>query len=212
MPDTSALYITEQQFREYISDDSSGSIGDTGPVLQAIRSASRTVDKHCGRWFNRRDLTLYFSPNACDPDYTILLPLSADLANTTALDVDTGSGYATAWTINVDFVCEPVNQMSDGITGWPYTSLRAVGSLRWPVRTTAAQVDTVRVTGTFGWAAVPDDVKQATFMLAAMYWKLGSAPLGVAGFNEFGSVRVRDLPQVATLLSDYRRDGTFGVA
>lgn len=208
MPDTSALYITDPEFRAYIQDDSTG---DTGPITQAIRSASRSVDKHCGRWFNQRPRIMYFSPNLNDTDHTTYLRLDADIATTSGLAVATGAGYTTTWTLGTDFVCEPVNQMSQGIDGWPYTALRTVGSPRWPTRT-SAQADTVRVTATFGWALVPDEIKQATAILAAMYWKLGSAPLGVAGFNEFGSVRVRDIPQVASLLSDFRRDGSFGVA
>lgn len=208
MVDSSDLYLTESEFRDYLQDDSTL---NAGPVRRAISSASRSVDKHCGRWFNHRDLTLYTSPNVADADYMWVLPLPFDIATTDDLEVDTGAGYATSLTFDTDYICEPVNQIRSGIAGWPFTQLRSLGSA-WPTRTVPAARDTVRVTGTFGWLTVPDDIKQATAIIAAMLWKLGDAPFGVAGFDQFGSVRVRDIPQAATLLSDYRRDETFGVA
>jgi hypothetical protein len=62
----------------------------------------------------------------------------------------------------------------------------------------------VQVTAQWGWAAVPDSVKQATKILAAEIFRLKDAPLGVAGFNDFGPVRVREVPQVSMLLKRYR--------
>jgi hypothetical protein len=42
-------------------------------------------------------------------------------------------------------------------------------------------------------------------MLAEETFKLKDAPFGVAGFGDFGVVRVRENPAVARLLAPYKR-------
>jgi hypothetical protein len=61
----------------------------------------------------------------------------------------------------------------------------------------------VEVTGVFGWPAVPAPVVQATMLVASELFRLRDAPFGVAGFGEFGAVRVRENPKVAALLDPY---------
>jgi hypothetical protein len=75
----------------------------------------------------------------------------------------------------------------------------------------------VKVTAKWGWLAVPDAVQQATLFLANQYYKTArEAPLGVAGFGDFGAVRVRAMPQVENLLQPLRKgsagDSRFRVA
>jgi hypothetical protein len=69
----------------------------------------------------------------------------------------------------------------------------------------------VQITALWGWSAVPDPVKQATLIIAAEQWKLKDAPFGVAGFGEFGPIRVRDNPMAASLLARYRHPVTAAV-
>ena len=72
---------------------------------------------------------------------------------------------------------------------------------------------TVKVTGTFGYAAsVPDSVEQAALLLSARIYQRKASPLGFqAGVvSELGPVRIsRNDPDVAALLSGLR---LFGVA
>jgi hypothetical protein len=42
-------------------------------------------------------------------------------------------------------------------------------------------------------------------MLAEETFKMKDAPFGVAGFSDFGAVRVRDNPKVMSLLNRYIR-------
>ena len=63
----------------------------------------------------------------------------------------------------------------------------------------------MHVTARWGWPAIPAPVKQAAFLVSAEQWKLKDAPFGVAGFGEFGAIRVRLNPMVTTLLGPYRR-------
>lgn len=70
----------------------------------------------------------------------------------------------------------------------------------WP------NLPTVQVTARFGWSAVPYQVNEATILKAASLFKRKDAPFGVAGFNEFGAVRItRKDPDVLELLSDFAR-------
>jgi hypothetical protein len=48
-------------------------------------------------------------------------------------------------------------------------------------------------------------VKQAALIAATDLFKLKDAPYGVAGFGEFGAVRIQDNLRVASLLAPYRR-------
>lgn len=203
-------YCTEQEFLDYYKSNA-----DPGnEVVQiAISAASRQIEAHCGRVFYAAGSTAsrYYSPNFATEHY--VLPVD-DIATTTALVVATTTlndgTYPTVLTINTDFLLEPVNQNSVGLS-WPYTHIRLLSGI-WPVRTIGTHRDTVKVTATFGWPAVPDPVKQATKLLTAQFVKLQDAPFGVAGWGAYGDIRVRDLPQVATLLAPYRKGNTFGIA
>lgn len=202
-------YCTEQEFLDYIK---SGATTGNTTIQAAITAASRAVEAHTGRiYYQRAATSLYYSSYAVG---TVLIDID-DLATTTSLVVrtDTGAGtYPTLLTLNTDFVVEPRNQQFGGIAGWPYFQLRAMNASTFPVRTYAWSPDTIKVTGTFGWAAVPEPVKQATKIVASQYYKLGEAPFGVAGWGAYGEIRVRDIPQAATLLAPYRKGSSFGVA
>ena len=91
--------------------------------------------------------------------------------------------------------------------GTPVVSvLRSLNGYRFP----RGYVNSVEVTGTFGWPAPPADVKQATVILAARLLKRSrEAAFGVIGFDlDGGSVRIsgRD-PDVERLLAPYTRSG-----
>ena len=91
--------------------------------------------------------------------------------------------------------------------GTPVVSvLRSLNGYRFP----RGYVNSVAVTGTFGWPSPPADVKQATVILAARLLKRSrEAAFGVIGFDlDGGSVRIsgRD-PDVERLLAPYTRSG-----
>lgn len=206
-------YIKEQEFRDYVKTDSTD---QTDTITAAIAAASRSVDVFCGRWFDQREGVNYTSVSANDSSALWLLPTD-DIATTEDLvvstDVARDGSFSQSWTIDADFILEPINQQQAGISPWPYTYLRAIGSLTWPVRYRPWERDLVKIEGTFGWpTAVPDEVKQATRIIAAQLWKLGEAPFGVAGWGAYGDIKVREIPQAATLLAPYRKVGSFGVA
>lgn len=176
---------------------------DDTSLQAAADTASAWIDEWCGesfvvptaataRWFYA-DSWNYVAVDA--------------FANTTGLVVatdDNEDGTAeTTWTITTEFVLEPPGGRTVGTATGPYRAVRAVGGRTFPCSTYGRPL--VSVTARWGWPAVPAPVKQATFVLAAEQWKLKDAPFGVAGFGEFGVVRVRQNPVVAQLLAPYRR-------
>ena len=172
----------------------------------ALVAASRNVDDHCDRWFGTETVAtarLYY------PLSTGIV-FTDDFHTTDGLVVKDDAGndgtYETTWA-SADYQLEPLNGIVDGETGWPYNRIKAVASRAYPVDT--ARIAPVQVTAKWGWAAVPSAVKEATLILAEALYKLKDAPHGVAGFDAFGSVRVRENPYVSMLLRKYERHATL---
>lgn len=201
---TTTIYVTEQELLDHIK--SNADLGND-VTITAVEAASRAVDSYCSRRFYSASETRYFSPETGAVIYVLEL-VNSDLANLTDLTVLSGTGgtYGTTWTSGTNFIAEPLNRQP----GWPYTRLRGITGA-WPQRTTVQAQETVKITGNFGWAEVPAPVKLATKLLAAQYYKLADAPLGVAGWGAYGEIRVREIPQVATLLAPYRKGSMWGI-
>lgn len=172
---------------------------DDALVTQAASSASRQIERYCGRQFNKTTTAAarVYRTERCDVVQVDDFHTTTDLVvkNDTA---DDGT-YGETWSSS-DYVLEPFGGIEDGVSGFPYRKIVAVESTRFYV----GPRPRVQVTAQWGWAAVPDAVKQATYILAAQLFGLKNATLGVAGFGEFGVVRVRDIPQVAALVDPYR--------
>lgn len=180
-------------------------IPDTGDDLElqlAVEAASRAVDGYCGRYFFRATDTRTYVP---DDLYRCWVD---DLVSVTTLSTDpTGTGTFNVTWATTDYQLLPYNPGNLGET-WPYTSIRAVGTqtFPWLPPQSLLRMDRVQVVGVFGWPAVPLAVKQAALISAADLFRLKDAPFGVAGFGEFGAVRVHDNPKFVALLAPYRRN------
>ena len=92
----------------------------------------------------------------------------------------------------------------DGLTGHPATRIRAVDDFLFNLLDLEA---TVRVTGVWGWSAVPTAVKQATVIQAARIFKRNDSPTGIVGFGDMGAIRVGVQldPDVKHLIDVYRK-------
>lgn len=189
-------YITTPELAEYLGITGSG---DVLLVEQSAAAASRQIERYCGRQFNTTTSATarVYRTNRCD------LVRVDDFHTTTGLVVKSDTAddgtYDTTWD-TTDYVLEPFGGIEDGVSGFPYRTIRAVETRAFY---TGAR-PRVEVTAQWGWTAVPDVVKQATYILAAQLFGLKNATLGVAGFGDFGVVRVRDIPQVAALLDPLR--------
>lgn len=204
-------YATTDQFRSYMRDPS---LNDDNIIQTCLGTASREVEKHCGRHFYQHTDTQYFSP---DPNDLFIVNLDdMDLATTTGLTVTVEWGldgtYPETRVFGTDFICEPINQSINGIEGWPFTYLRSVNAKLWPPRYADYYRDTVKVVGTWGWPAVPDPVVQATLVLAAEAYSMSEAKFGYVGFGQFGTAKVRDNPYAMTILQPYKKQTTLMIA
>ena len=166
----------------------------------AVESASRAIDGHAGRYFySSGTATRYFTADesfVCEID---------DLAGT-ALTLQSSSNaqrnFDVTWAVG-DYQLEPTNGVVDGLVV-PYTRIRAVQNYLFPIQGGDALV---KVTGVFGWPAVPTSITQACVIQASRIFKRLDSPLGIAGFGDMGAMRVSRYldPDVEQLVAPYRR-------
>jgi hypothetical protein len=177
---------------------------DDSLLEMAVESASRAIDGHAGRYFySSGTATRYFTADesfVCEID---------DLAGT-ALTLQSSSNaqrnFDVTWAVG-DYQLEPTNGVVDGLVV-PYTRIRAVQNYLFPIQGGDALV---KVTGVFGWPAVPTSITQACVIQASRIFKRLDSPLGIAGFGDMGAMRVSRYldPDVEQLVAPYRRMRNF---
>jgi hypothetical protein len=201
-------YTTTQAVRSALDIDTT----DETTLALAVTSASRLIDSMTGRNFGvTTSAARYF-----DPLDGYCVPID-DAATVTAVATDDGATglYATSWA-TTDWQAQPVGGIApSGLTGWPYRAVVAVSGRTFSKGFNNRPV--VKVTGTWGWAAVPSDVAMACLMLASEMFKAArEAPFGSAGLADFGPVTIRGNRRVIDLLAPYKTtassDGRFLVA
>lgn len=200
-------YVTSAELKQTLT--LTGQTFADGDLAVAIEAASRGIDDTCGRrfWLDAdANQVRYYDPT--DPRVCRL----DDLVELTgvAVDADGTGAYAQVWTLGVDFTLSPVNAAADG-RPWELLTTHPMGRYALPTGVPRP----VRVTGRFGWPAVPPGVKQATTILAARLLKRArEAPFGVAalgidagsGLMHSARVAARD-PDLRFLLSGVQRGG-----
>jgi hypothetical protein len=170
---------------------------DDSLLEMAVESASRLIDGYACRYFyNAGTATRDF---VAEDSYLTIID---DLISLTELKTtdEIGSEYVT-WNPD-DYQLRPVNGKQDGLIV-SFTSILSTDDLLFNIKGEQALV---RVTGVWGWAAVPIAIKQATIIQASRIYKRLDSPLGVAGFGDLGAIRVgRALdPDVEQLVMPYR--------
>lgn len=174
--------------------------GDDNTELElAIEAASRAIDDYCGRFFYQQTATVrHFAPTDAST-----LVLDVDLVSVTTLETDAGSDgtYEHTWTADTDFLLEPYNAADDGRPYWKIVR-NPTGSYSFPTSGSRP----VRITGTWGWPAVPAPVKHACIVQAAKLFQI--AKDGGGGYSDFsiqGGAQSRYLERsVELLVAPYR--------
>lgn len=185
-------------------------IGDTtddARLTAALKAASRGIDKTCHRQFNDAGTA---TARIFYPD-DLLFTNVDDFSTTTGLVVATDAGFAGTYSQTwqaADYQLNPLNGIVDGEPGWPYWRINAIRALWFPIRAgwPTGNAATVQVTARWGWAAVPDAVGEACLMVAAEIFKMKDAPFGVAGYGDYGAVRVRKNPIACMMIGPYARE------
>ena len=198
---TGPLYITRAQLKGTLTLTSLTAQDDD--IDAAIADACRAIDNICERRFYLdadANQVRYYSPTRAD-----LLEIEDVAVLTTLASTDDGTTtYGNTWTLNSDFVLEPLDAQADSQNQRPYTRLRTHPSGQFTFNTFYPR--SVKVTGQFGWLTVPDAISGAASMLAARLLTIRrSAPLGIVSFDG-GAIRVARMDsQVMTLIGPYMR-------
>jgi hypothetical protein len=177
----------------------------------AAAGASRAIDEITGRYFWRGTDTRTYIPES------ISRQSLDDLVSVTSLKVDRdGDGvFEETWTQGTDYALEVApakyNPAAKG-EQWPYTAAVVItGGRLFPYVWMWSHLDRIQVTGVFGWPAVPLNIKNAALVVGAQIFRSKDAVFGVAGFGEFGVVRIQSNPQVMWLLHRYINGQRVGV-
>lgn len=190
-------YATLSELKNYMAVDN---MTHDQILEDALASVSREIEDHTHRQFNQAGSA---TERRYHPEHGCLVQVD-DFHTKTGLVVETDDDddgtFETIWS-DSEFQLEPLDGVVGGVDGWPWHVIRAVGSRTFP----SGQRPTVRVTAEWGWAAVPAPVHQACLILASETTKLKDAPFGVAGFGDFGAVRVKQNPMAAKKLHPYAR-------
>jgi hypothetical protein len=172
----------------------------------SIEASSREIDGICERVFYNTGATAV--TRTYIPQDIFLLETD-DIISVTSIKSDTTGegGFDLTWDA-ADYQLEPLNSLAGGIVT-PFTRIRAIGSKLWPIyepRDINAGQASVEITGRFGFASVPIEIRQATILMALRQFKRYDSPLGAAGFGDLGVVTVRRYdPDVEALIGPWKK-------
>lgn len=200
---TSNLYISAEELKAGLRAQGTTFLDDD--CDEAVAAASRAIDGYKKTKYYPVSEARVYSPDRFDTE--IVIDDLAELTSVT-LDFDGDGTYEITWTQGTDFDLAPANAATDGK---PYNRL----ILRRP-RPISQTFDIpggrfpfyrngVKVTGLFGWAETPIQVKKAARILATRYIKRGDTPFGIltiAGPDMIATARLGRMDQdVAALLA-----------
>ena len=206
-------YLTAEEIKSSLALTGSTDLDEQ--FARAVTTASRVVERMTGRFFTpgAPGTVRYFSTSG----FTSVAIDDATAVTEVAID-PSDSGTWVALTAATDYYLEPRNATQ---FGFPYTEVRSRPSVGWVSRWDtpfgwASRFDniypnTVRVTGTFGWPAVPDEIKTATEIITTkLMRRMRDAPLGFVVSDVAGAVRLtRYDPDLAMLLNPFDRTPLF---
>ncbi len=194
-------YATLTDFQNY-TGMSTLTAAETSTIEDAIEAASRSIDRIANRRFF---LDAVATARLYRPSdfYKLIVD---DIGSTTnlavALDATGQGSYTDPLVLNTDYILDPINAQAKAR---PWTMLTIVGGTTWPFPTNYRPV--VQVTARWGWPSVPDDISEATLILAADYVKRASSVGGVVGLSELGAIRMSPLGRdIAAIVRAYRRE------
>lgn len=176
---------------------------DNVELANACAAASRAVDRATYRQFGLTASEDRFYSSKWSFKRGLWVIETDDFVSVTAVALDLAGDGTYSTTVNIaDLIKLPVNAAAEG-RPWERVALR---------NTTAAlhtlAPDGVRLTGTWGWSAVPETIVTATKLQASRVFKRRNSPFGVAGSPDQGS-EIRLLakldPDVMVAVQDFKR-------
>ena len=183
-------YATLDEMRDRLGITDPTDTSDDATIERIVQAVSRQIDDHCKRRFfvNATDETRDFTAVKC----RALIVDDLVSVTTLATDPDGLRAYGDVWVVT-DYDLWPYNA---ALKQEPYLRIEATpnGNFSFPLWARG-----VRITGKFGWVAVPDVVHEACLVQSERAFKWGDAPFGVMGSSDTGIVR---LPPLDAMVRD----------
>ncbi|MBD2900763.1 hypothetical protein amrb99_97720 [Actinomadura sp. RB99] len=190
-------YVTVEELRGQLADVKEKVAEEL--LAPAVVAASRAVEDWTGRsTFGLADVATARLLRPTGPEVTDV----PDIGALDGLVVETRTGRGAEWrTLDPDdYQLEPLDAPDRPAYTW--TQLAALSG-PWP---RVGRRPSLRVTARWGWSSVPEQVKRATLLRAVALYKRRDSPLGVAGFGDFGAMRItRQDSDVVALLAPFQR-------
>lgn len=181
---------------------------DDGQLEVNITAASRMIDGWCNRRFfldgatsARTYLTPgYWAPALIDLRGKMWHDFDPATVPTVKSDDDGDGVYETTWTVNTDYLLEPLNHAE--MEAEPQNQIRLLGTRFLTVPVFGRPQ--LQVTAKWGWPSVPVAITQACQLIAKDLFKSKDAFGNASGQPATGVYTVSDNPFVANLLANYR--------
>lgn len=198
-PATSHDYISAVQLKKTL--EMTGLTYADDDIAVSVTAASRTVDEITQRrfWMDASPNERFYTPRWSKVDID-------DLVNFTSIEATNGAGTTTTpLDEGTDFTMYPRNAILDDR---PFEALWLLRTSAYPKYTWTPPVPAqVKVTGTFGWPALPAEVVAATTIIATrILRRQREAPFGIVTVGiESGAVAYigKDDPGVERLLCNF---------
>lgn len=187
---------------------------DDASLTSALAATSAGINDVCGRQFHDAGApsARVFAPR--DREICLVDDFHTIVGLVVRTDVDGDGVFEQLWAA-ADYELHPLNGVVSGVPGWPFEKIAAIGtSYHFPcgrfdfagLSASRRRSASVQVTARWGWAAVPEAIKAACKLTASETSKLKDAPFGVAGFDQYGAVRIRANPAIMRMLGPYIRE------
>ncbi len=194
----SSTYISTAELKATLTIGSSYADAD---IVVAIDAASRACDGYKDTRFWATTESRYYT--GCPGEGALHIDALANAA-TVLFDIDGDGTHETTLTYGTDYYLDPINASNESA---PY---RRIVLYRQAGKTFPSYDNAVKVTGSFGWPAVPAAVKQATSILAGRLLKRArETPYGivVVSGDAVAAARLGRIdPDVAFLLDNLPGD------
>ena len=190
------MIVTVQAFRTYYRTSIDA---DDALILSCLTAAEGGINEACAREFVVAGAA---SPRSYAPDSVRSVLRIHDCTEITSV-VEDGVTFTAS-----QYVAEPAPQVAWSGQVSPYQQIRRYGSVWY----TDCGNATVTVTAKWGWAAIPEQVKQAVYIAAKDLFDTRDVKWGIAAVGEYGPLSVRENRTVMQLVAPFRRVESFGIA
>jgi hypothetical protein len=207
-------YVSVEELKSS-NNDKSGQTKDDYEYQRACVTATTLIHDLCGQHFFQITEPRTYSYDSIYELFTD--PFVPGSITEFAVDYVGDGSYSSVWEEGRDFQTLRFNEHYN--PGWlgekrPHDFIRVLLSVPGSTVTPGGQMlpfvwayspnNRVKITATWGWPEIPQNVHHAALLLATDLFKMKDAPWGIAGMGELGMVKTQANPEVTELLQKYR--------